>query len=535
MNQPTTISQEEATAVSDDIILKAENIIKLFPGTVALDKVNFNVYRGKVNVLVGENGAGKSTLMKILAGVYKATEGKLLLNSEELVIHSPLDAAKHGIGIIYQEMNLFPNLSVTENIFMAREITNRGLIDKKAQKEHTKALLARLEQPIDPDALVSDLRIGQQQIVEIAKALAQDVNILIMDEPTSALSTAEVDVLFRVIGELQASGVSIIYISHKLDELLQIGDYVTVLRDGRLMAEEPAAKIDVSWIIEQMVGRNPASLFQKQPHEIGEELLRVEEMTLIRFGGGYMLDHVSFRLRQGEILGIYGLMGAGRSELFESLVGVRGDVNGRIWLEGQEVKVSSIRQRINLGMTLVPEDRQREGLVQTMSVADNMLLASLKKYIKGFFLSSKREKEHVDQMIKELSVKVANPRQSITALSGGNQQKVVVSKSLLTNPKILLLDEPTRGIDIAAKSEIFEIMNQLARKGFGIIFISSELKEILAMSDRILVMSKGVITAEFNSGEATEEALVAASAVGHNRAKSTKITPEKQTAVSAVV
>ena len=518
MSHSTPVSSELQTAIHDDVILKAVNVTKIFPGTVALDKVNFNVYRGKVNVLVGENGAGKSTLMKILAGAYRATEGSLLLNGQKVVFHSPLDAGKHGVGIIYQEMNLFPNLSVTENIFMAHEITNRGfVIDKKAQKERTKALLKRLEQPIDPDALVSDLRLGQQQIIEIAKALAQNANILIMDEPTSALSTAEVEVLFRVIRDLQVSGVSIIYISHKLDELLQIGDYVTVLRDGRLMAEQAAANIDISWIIEQMVGRNLSSLFQKQPHPIGDELMRVEGMTLPRLGGGYTLDHVSFSLRRGEILGIYGLMGSGRSELFESLVGLRQDAHGHIWLEVREIKANSIRQRIQLGMTLAPEDRQREGLVQTMSVANNMLLASLKNYLTGFFLSDKKEKTHVNRMVKELSVKVANPRQLITALSGGNQQKVVVAKSLLTGPKILLLDEPTRGIDVAAKSDIFQIMSQLATQGFGIIFISSELKEVLAMSDRILVMSKGVVTAEFQTGEATEEALVSASAMGHGR------------------
>lgn len=534
MAQTTPVSPANAATGKDEIILKAEKITKVFPGTIALDKVDFNVYRGKVNVLVGENGAGKSTLMKILAGVYTATDGSLILNGKKVKFNSPLDAARHGIGIIYQEMNLFPNLSVTENIFMAREITRRGLIDKKTQKEQTKALLARLEQPIEPDALVSDLRIGQQQIVEIAKALAQDVNVLIMDEPTSALSAAEVDILFRVIRDLQADGVSVIYISHKLDELLEIGNYVTVLRDGRLMAEQPAEQIDVPWIIEQMVGRNPASLFQKQPHQIGDELLRVEDMTLPRLGGGYTLNHVSFTLQRGEILGIYGLMGAGRSELFESLVGLRAEVNGRIWLEGQEVKANSVRKRIQLGMTLVPEDRQREGLVQTMSVADNMLLASLKKYFNGLFLSTQKEKEHVERMISELSVKVANPRQLITALSGGNQQKVVVSKSLLTGPKILLLDEPTRGIDVAAKSEIFEIMSQLAQQGFGILFISSELKEVLAMSDRILVMSRGVITAEFKNGEATEEALVAASAVGHKGANK-NLPPTAHAAASAAV
>ena len=293
------------TPSQDALVLHADAITKLFPGTVALDRVNFNVYRGKVNVLVGENGAGKSTLMKILAGVYTPTQGKLILDGQEVTFKSPTDAARHGIGIIYQEMNLFPNLTVMENIFMAREVTHGGVvIDEKSQTARTVMLLQRLRQPIHPTDLVADLRIGQQQIVEIAKALAQDARILIMDEPTSALSTAEVAVLFEVIRELKANGVSIIYISHKLDELLQIGDYVTVLRDGRLVAEEPAAKIDVPWIIEQMVGRNPAALFQGEAHNIGAELLRVEDLTLPRQSGGYTVDHVSFTLHHGEILGI---------------------------------------------------------------------------------------------------------------------------------------------------------------------------------------------------------------------------------------
>lgn len=510
------VQQAAAPPAEQAVVLRAENITKVFPGTVALNRVNFNVYQGKVNVLVGENGAGKSTLMKILAGVEKATEGQLLLNGQKIEIGSPHEAGKHGIGIIYQEMNLFPNLSIVENIFMAHEITQGGMvIDRKAQEAQTRALLERLEHPLDPNMLVGDLRLGQQQIVEIAKALAKDVRILIMDEPTSALSNAEVEILFRVIRELTANGVSIIYISHKLDELLQIGDYITVLRDGHLMAEMPIAEVDIPWIIEQMVGRNPATLFQKRPHQIGEELLRVEDITLPRLGGGYTLDHVSFALRRGEILGIYGLMGAGRSELFECLTGVRRSTAGQIWLEGRPVKATDVNEYIKLGIALVPEDRQRDGLVQTMSVADNMLLASLKRYLTGFYISAKKEWASVTRLIKELAVKVASPTQLITALSGGNQQKVVVAKSLLTEPKVLLLDEPTRGIDVAAKSEIFEIMNRLAAQGLGVLFVSSELKEILAMADRILVMSKGRITAEFNSGEASEEALVAASAVGH--------------------
>ena len=509
-----------ASPATAEIVLRAVDVTKLFPGTVALDHVNFNVYRGKVNVLVGENGAGKSTLMKILAGAYTPTHGELRLDGTAVTFKNPTDAAHHGIGIIYQEMNLFPNLSVMENIFMAREVTHGGMvIDSKTQTARAQALLQRLRQSIRPSDLVADLRIGQQQIVEIAKALAQDTRILIMDEPTSALSTAEVAILFEVINELKANGVSIIYISHKLDELLKIGDYVTVWRDGKLVAEQPATAIDVNWIIEQMVGRNPAALFQGADHTVGDELLRVEALTLPRPAGGYTLDHVSFTLHQGEILGIYGLMGAGRSELFECLAGVRNPTSGKLWLAGKAVKAGRVSDRIKLGLTLVPEDRQRDGLVQTMSVADNMLLASLRKYLAkylgGFALSRRQEDVAVNRSVKALSVKVANPRQSITALSGGNQQKVVIAKSLLTQPKILLLDEPSRGIDVAAKSEIFAIMSQLATEGYGILFVSSELKEVLAMSDRILVMSKGKITGEYSKGTATEALLVHDSAVGH--------------------
>jgi erythritol transport system ATP-binding protein len=509
--------QPAVTATKADIILRAVDISKLFPGTVALDHVNFNVYRGKVNVLVGENGAGKSTLMKILAGVYTPTSGKLLLEGEEIHLRNPVEAARHGIGIIYQEMNLFPNLSVMENIFMAREITHgRVVIDQKTQTQRAAALLERLRQPISPTDLVADLRIGQQQIVEIAKALAQEARILIMDEPTSALSTAEVAILFEVIRELKANDVSIIYISHKLDELLQIGDYVTVLRDGKLVAEEPAAAINVQWIIEQMVGRNPASLFHGADHAIGEPLLQVTDLTLPRQGGGYLLDHVSFTLHQGEILGIYGLMGAGRSELFETLAGVRTATAGTVTLSGQGVRRGNVADRIKLGITLVPEDRQRDGLVQTMSVGNNMLLASLRNYLAGrFALSRGKEQAAVDRSVKALSVKVADTAQSITALSGGNQQKVVVAKSLLTQPKVLLLDEPSRGIDVAAKSEIFAIMSDLAAQGYGIIFTSSELKEVLAMADRVLVMSKGKVTGEYSRAEATEARLVHDSAIGH--------------------
>ncbi len=503
----------------DPVVLRAENITKVYPGTIALDNVDFNVYRGKVNVLVGENGAGKSTLMKILAGVERPSSGRIFLEDKEIQIQNIADATSHGIGIIFQEMTLCPNLSVVENIYLAREVTQRGVvIDQKTQKEHTRELVRRLEQHIDPDTLVGDLRIGQQQTIEIARALAQDVRILIMDEPTSALSTAEVAVLFRVINELKNRGVSIIYISHKLDELLQIGDYVTVLRDGRLVETARAQDISVPWIIEKMVGKNPAAFFSRKEQYVGDVLMKVEELTLPRPGGGYIVDHVSFDLHAGEILGLYGLMGAGRSDLVDCLAGARPEASGKIWLNDQPVLGATVSDRIKNGIVLVPEDRQREGLVQTMSVTDNILLASLNRYMTGFFLASKKEKTAVKGMVKDLSIRVANVGQPITSLSGGNQQKCVVAKALLTSPRVLMLDEPTRGIDVGAKSEIFEITTRLAQQGYGVIFISTELKEVLAMSDRILVMSKGAITGEFSREEATEEKLVAASAIGHGLA-----------------
>jgi len=500
---------------SGETILIAENITKIFPGTVALEDVTFHVRKGQVNVLIGENGAGKSTLMKILAGVERPTQGRILLDGQEIQLNSPMDATRLGIGIIYQELNLCLNLSVVDNIYLAREITQNGLVDQKAEKQRTRELVKRLEQNIDPNAVVGDLRIGQQQIVEIAKSLTQEVRILIMDEPTSALSAAEVEVLFRVIRELKSQGVAIIYISHKLEELLQIGDHITILRDGRKVAEEEAQNVKVPWMIEKMVGRNPAALFTRKERPLGDVLLKVKNLTLPRLGGGYVLDHVSFDLREGEILGFYGLMGAGRSDLVDCLAGANLQTEGKIWLNDVAVTSTSVSERIEAGFVLVPEDRQRYGLVQPLSVMDNMLLASLKNYLKGVFLARKQEKAATEQQIKELSIRVADPQQPITSLSGGNQQKVVVAKGLLTKPKVLLLDEPTRGIDVGAKSEIFEIMNHLASQRYGVIFVSSELKEILAMSDRILVMSKGAVTGEFTHQNATEEKLVAASAIGH--------------------
>jgi erythritol transport system ATP-binding protein len=515
-----------------EVLLRAEGITKIYGGTVALDNVDFNVYRGKVNVLVGENGAGKSTLMKIIAGAETASQGRLLLEGKPVQFKSPREAARAGIGIIYQELNLFPNLSVAENIFLDHEAMRwKGLIvDRRRQQEEARRLLERLEQPLDPQALVGNLRLGQQQIVEIARALARQVRILIMDEPTSALTTAEVEVLFRVIRELKSQGVSIVYISHRLEELLRIGDYVTVLRDSHRIAEAPVSAIDVNWIVERMIGRSVSETYVHQERQLGPELLRVEHLSLPRPGGGLLLDDVSFQLRAGEIVALYGLLGAGRTELLECLMGLHPEASGSLWIAGQPVRGRTIGARIAEGVVLVPEDRQREGLVLTLSVAQNMVLASLRRYLRGLVLSRKRELAAVRRLMGDLDIRASSPQALIEALSGGNQQKVVVARGLLTEPRVLFLDEPTRGIDIGAKADLFRLMNQLASQGLGILFVSSELREVMSVADRILVLAHGRLTGEFSREEASEEALVAAASVGQKPAGAQKAQTGEQPA-----
>lgn len=512
----TQTLEVEPQVFDDDIILETRGLSKVFPGTIALDRVDFQVHRGKVNVVVGENGAGKTTLMNILAGVLQPSEGEIYLGGKKVEIRSPVHAHELGIGIIYQELSLFPNMTVLDNLFAGRELRNRyGVVDYQQEEKLARKVFERLEEAIDPKSLVEDLRVGQQQIVEIARALLEDVRILIMDEPTSALSVREVEVLFRVIRELVAQGVTIIYISHKLEELLQIAEYITVLRDGKIVAKARADNVDVNWIIEKMVGRKQEAYYVRQEHPIGRTLLQVRNLSLRHptLANRLLLDNISFELHAGEILGFYGLMGSGRTELLECLMGRHPHATGEIFLDGRRITPEKIGGRIRQGLVLVPEDRQRDGVVQTLSTAKNMTLASLSKYFNGFFLSSKSEDESVGRMIENLGIVVADPDQVIISLSGGNQQKVIVSRALLTSPKVLMLDEPTRGIDVGAKREIFKIINDLASQGYGIIFVSSELGEVLALADRILVMAKGKITQEFPRQEASEEKLVLASAV----------------------
>ena len=502
-----------------DVILRAEAITKRYPGATALDRVDFNVRRGKVNVLIGENGAGKSTLVKIIAGVKRADSGRLLLDGEELQLHSNRDADRYSIGMIHQELNLCPNLTVAENIFLARERTRHGVIDTAGQEAAARELLARLDQPIDPRAMVGALRLGEQQIVEIAKALARRVRILIMDEPTSALSATEVAALFQVIGELKEQGVSIIYISHRLEELLRIGDHVTVLRDGRMVADAPAAEVDLEWIVERMVGGRLDAVVRRAPRETGGELLTVKGLTLSRAGGGLTLDRVSFTLRRGEILGIYGLMGAGRTELLESLAGLHPEAAGTVRLNARALTGLPAAERIARGLILVPEDRQHAGIVPTLTAGDNMVLASLTRFTTGPFLDPRKKAPRIAGIVHDLSIKLATPDQPIVSLSGGNQQKVVIAKCLLTEPRVLLLDEPSRGIDVGAKGEIRDIMNRLAASGLGIVFASSELEEVLALADRVLVLSKGRVAAEFSREQATGAALAAAASAVEGEAR----------------
>jgi erythritol transport system ATP-binding protein len=514
----TTMNQTGAGgAPPSPVLLRAEGIRKVYPGTVALKNVDFNVYRGKVNVLVGENGAGKSTLMKILAGVERPSEGRILLEGREVKLESTSDALAKGIGIIYQELNLFPNLSVAENVFANREkMKFAGWIDHAAQNEAAAALMARLRQDIDPKTLVKDLKVGQQQLVEIAKALSEEASLLIMDEPTSALSGAEVEVLFEIIEELKANGVTIIYISHRLEELIQIGDFITVLRDGNLITEKPMAEVDLPWIVHSMVGTDTNFIFHGERHELGETILEVQDLSLPSPSGRMSLDGISFTLKAGEILGLYGLLGAGRTEILETIMGMHEESSGKVYLNGELLGEPVISQRIRKGISLVPEDRQREGLVQTMSIGHNMSLAGLWRIVSArFHIKKKNEKGCIDEMVRKMSIKTAGADRLISSLSGGNQQKVVIGKSLLTNPKVLMLDEPTRGIDVGAKGEVFRIMNVLSQDGIGLIFVTAEIKELRAVCDRILVLSKGRIVGEFSRENATQEALVAASAEGH--------------------
>lgn len=490
-------------------MLVAKNISKYFSGVKALTDVNLELHPGKVNAIIGENGAGKSTLMKILSGVYTQYEGEIVYFGEPVKFSDAKEAEARGISIIHQELNLVPYLSVAENIFLGREITNSwGILDKKKMAEKTALLLARLHLKTDPATRVAELKVGQQQLVEIAKALYSNATVIIMDEPTSAISDKEVEHLFAIIDQLRSEGKIIVYISHKLKELFTIADRFIVLRDGCTVDAGDMHNISQDTLIEKMTGRNIVNEKRTEAPAAAEELLCVKDICLRHpvLPQNYILNNISFQLCKGEILGVYGLMGAGRTELMETIFGLHpGNSTGEISVNGVIRKIKSPVDAIEAGIALVPEDRKLKGLIMNQTIRSNISITILDKLQRlGIMLDRNREKQLADHYIARLSVKTSSANALVDSLSGGNQQKVVLAKWLATHPKILLLDEPTRGIDIKAKSEIYQLMKLLASDGIGIIMVSSELPEILAVSDRILVMCEGELSATVATARASE-------------------------------
>ncbi len=490
-----------------EVVLSAHDVAKAYGRINALKGVNFEIRRGQVTTLFGENGAGKSTLMKVLSGVIQPTSGTIILDGEPVVFNSSTEARDRGISIIHQELSLAPNMNVRDNIFMGREIRGATGVNFAEEERLTRELLAELEEDIDPLTPVEELRLGQQQVVEIARALSVNSRILIMDEPTSALSASEVEVLFKVIRDLTARGVAIVYISHHLEEALQITDHAVVLRDGTMTAYAPRADIDLEWIVRNMVGENFDLGSPPTGYEWGDVALSVEGLTVQDKSGDFALvDNMSLNVRAGEIVCIYGLMGAGRTELLETVAGRLKANAGSILLEGRDVAGLTIAQRIDQGLVLVPEDRQRDGLVQTMTVGRNLSLASIGEMTKGLFTSTKREKNIVDQSIKNVHIKTDGGEAAIGSLSGGNQQKVVIGKMLATEPKVILLDEPSRGIDIGAKAEVFKLLAEKAKDGLAVVYTTSEVGECLSIAHRIIVMHRGTTKRRRPPGQSAKPA-----------------------------
>ncbi|MGI0115779.1 ribose ABC transporter ATP-binding protein RbsA [Zooshikella sp. RANM57] len=485
-----------------ETILQLQSISKSFPGVRALHEVSLNVYQGRVMALVGENGAGKSTLMKVLTGIYQADAGNICYLGKNCVFSSPKASQDAGISIIHQELNLLPELSVAENIFLGREFTCwPGRIDWSKMKQEAHYLLQRLGLSLDPGTPVGSLNIGTQQMVEIAKALAVNAKVIIMDEPTDALTDTESQSLFRIIRELRATGCGIVYISHRLAEIFTVCDDITVLRDGEFIKEVPVEDTHEDEIIEWMVGRKLTEQYPREPQQRSQKtLMAVDGLS------GLGVKNASFELFEGEILGIAGLMGAGRTELMKIIYGVNPLTQGSITLNGQKLHCTNPQQALKAGIAYISEDRKGEGLVTELSVGENMVLSSLKTFSRQIGVINKaKEQEAIAHFIQRLQVKTPSAYQLIKYLSGGNQQKVAIAKGLLTNPKVLILDEPTRGIDVGAKKEIYLLINELKRSGMGIILVSSDMPEILGMSDRILVMYSGCLVGEFEGQSANQE------------------------------
>jgi ribose transport system ATP-binding protein len=488
-------------------LLVTKNITKKFPGVVALENININIDVGKVTAIIGENGAGKSTLMKILSGVYTDYEGEIIFNGKPIKFSGTAAAQRAGIAIIHQELNLIPYLSITENIFLGSEIVSAfGLLDKKSMQAKAKELLHTLGLAVEPDTIVATLKVGQQQMIEIAKALLLDANLIIMDEPTSAITASEVETLFTVINQLRKENKAIVYISHKVNELFKIADNYIVLRDGKVIESGEMSAITHDALITKMVGREIKPMQKESANAETKELLRLENISLQQKNKNNKLHNISFTANSGEIVGIFGLMGAGRTELLETIFGLHPTFySGNVFMEGKKINIKKPLDAIQAGIVLLPEDRKRDGLVLGMQVKENISLPALAQIETMGLLDNDKETALAKKYINHLGIKTPSVNQITKNLSGGNQQKIVLAKWLEQKPKILLLDEPTRGVDVNAKNEMYKLMQELAGQGMCIIMVSSELTEILTISNRILIMADGKITAEIPISKATED------------------------------
>jgi inositol transport system ATP-binding protein len=490
--------------MNQQYILRAENITKSFPGVKALDNVQISIERGKVHALLGENGAGKSTLMKILIGMLAPDSGEIYYKGERIKFTSVHDAIKTGLSMIHQELLPFPELTIAENIFMGNEPTSKfsGWINQKEMNKSAALLMNKLGAKVSVTKAMKELSIAEMQMAEIAKAISNKAEIIIMDEPTSALSNKEINILFGIIEELKQQGIAIIYISHKMDEILRISDTITIMRDGKYITTCDKSELDHDQLIALIVGRELSSVFDKQAISPGEVVLSVKGLTGAKF------KEMNFNVRSGEIVGMAGLMGSGRTEIVNAIYGLEKIFKGEIIVKGKKATIRSPRDAIKNSIGLVSEDRKKFGLVLSSTVKHNITISSLRKCSNGPFLNLKKENQIVDEQIQKLSIKTSSPDQIVNFLSGGNQQKIVISKVLLNDADIIIFDEPTRGIDIGAKSEIYRLMTQLVKDGKAIILISSELTEILGMSDRILVIHEGAIKVELSKAEATQELIM---------------------------
>jgi len=487
----------------DDLLVQLVEISKTFPGVKALDHVSLDLRPGEVHALIGENGSGKSTLMKILSGVYMKDEGKVIVNGKEMNFQKPRDAQDAGIAIIHQELNLCRHLTVAENIFLGREFQNGIFLDKKHQIEEAQKILDRLEVNLDPNSRVSELTVSKQQMVEIAKAISANANVVIMDEPTSALTIKEIDDLFSIIKVLRKQGKGIIYITHRLEELNAITDRITIIRDGQHIITTDFKNLSADDIIRYMVGRELKEKFPRIQMPVGKTIFEVKNLS-----AGKAVRDVSFTVREGEILGIAGLMGAGRTETVRAIFGADKKDSGQLILNGQEIRIDKPQEAIETGIFCVPEDRKRDGLCISMPVYQNATLPNMEKVTHRGIVNTKKEIMIAENMVKQLTIHTPSVFQIVKNLSGGNQQKIVVGKWLVKPAHVILFDEPTRGIDVGAKVDIYNLMNQLKEQGIGVVFVSSELPEILGMADRIVVMCEGRVTAELGADEANQEIIM---------------------------